>query len=165
MRLSWVLPALLLAAVARAQVPTLDPDWREAEAPPPPPVRLQGLIPLEIPGSALRFGVDPASVSLGSDGIVRYVVVATSPTGVVNANYEGIRCGNGEFKVYARHNPGSGWTVTKGLEWRSLQEQPVSRHTLLIARTGACMGHSPNTSPAQIVRDLRTPLENRYHRQ
>ena len=41
---------------------------------------LDGLIPLDIPGSTLRFGVDPASVTIGSDGIVRYVVVASSTT-------------------------------------------------------------------------------------
>ena len=162
MRLSLLPVALLLAAAVHAQVPQVDPDWREAEAPPAPAVRLDGLIPLEIPGSALRFGVDPSSVALGQDGIVRYVVVATSASGVVNALYEGIRCGDGEFKVYARHNPDSGWTLAKGSPWRPLQDQPASRHALLIARTGACMGHSANRSASQIVRDLRAPADTRY---
>ena len=38
--------------------------------------------------------------------MVRYVVVATSDSGAVNAIYEGIRCDTGRFKVYARHNGG-----------------------------------------------------------
>jgi hypothetical protein len=162
MRLRVLVFTLLLAAAAHAQVAQLDPDWREAEAPPAPAFKLDGLIPLEIPGSALRFGVDPSSVSLGPDGIVRYVVVATSTSGAVNALYEGIRCAKGEFKVYARHNPDGGWKLEKDSPWRSLQDQPVSRHTLLIARTGACMGHSANRSASQIVRDLRAPADTRF---
>jgi hypothetical protein len=93
MRLEPTLVALLLAATsAHAQLVTPDPDWKEAEAPPPPALRTDGLIPLDVPRSALRFCVDPASVAVGSDGIVRYVVVATSSSGAVNAMYEGIRC-------------------------------------------------------------------------
>ena len=154
---------MLLAGAAYAQAPADDPDWREVEAPPAPAVKVQGLIPLDMPRSALRFGVEPTSITIGEDGVVRYVVVATSDTGVVNAIYEGIRCGKGDYKVYARHNPDRGWTVNKGSEWRSLFEPSASRHSLQIARNGACMGRSPNRSPAQIVRDLRTPVERRYH--
>ncbi len=165
MRLERFLPALLLvlAGAAQSQVADVDPDWREAEAPPPPALRTTGLIPLDIPRSALRFGVDPASVAIGSDGIVRYVVVATSSTGTVNAMYEGIRCTTGEFKMYARYNPGSGWARTQGLEWLPLQDQQHSRHTLAIARNGACLGRAPNRSPAQIQRDLRAPADTRFN--
>lgn len=160
MRLSCVVAALLLsAAVAQAQVPADDPDWREVEAPPAPALKLQGLIALEMPGSSLRFGIDPSSITVGSDGVVRYVVVATSATGVVNAIYEGIRCDNGEVKVYARHNAAGGWTVAKEPKWRPVRDQ---RYTDAIARGGACAGRSANRSPAHIVRDLTTPLERRY---
>ncbi len=158
-----MLVALLLAATAaHAQLVTPDPDWKEAEAPAPPALRTDGLIPLDVPRSALRFGVDPASVAVGSDGIVRYVVVATSSSGAVNAMYEGIRCNTGEFKVFARHEPGRGWVVASGTQWRELHEQPMSRHSLVVARTGACIGQGTNRSAAQIVRDLRAPDDTRF---
>ena len=164
MRLDRLVLALLFcAAAAHAQLTPPDPDWKEAEAPPPPPVTTSGLVPLEMPGSTLRFGVDPASVSVGADGIVRYVVVATSATGAVNAMYEGIRCGTGEFKVYARHNPGSGWTIAKDSQWGRLHDQPQSRHSLVVARHGACVGHGTNRSAAQVVRDLRAPADTRFN--
>jgi hypothetical protein len=164
MRLSvFVLPLVLGACAAHAQLVTADPDWREVEAPPPPALKLDGLIPLEMPRSALRFGVDPASVSLGSDGIIRYVVVATSATGAVNGLYEGLRCNTGEFKVYARHNSGSGWMVVKDSLWRPLHDAQTSSHSLLIARTGACIGGGPNRSALQIVRDLRAPVDTRFN--
>jgi hypothetical protein len=160
MRLRWAVSAVLLAAAAaQGQVSIDDPEWREIETPPAPALKLEGLIPLEIPGSALRFGVDPASITIGDDRVVRYVVVATSASGVVNGIYEGIRCDNGEVKVYARHNPAGGWSVVKDPKWRPVNEQ---RYTDVIARGGACVGGGANQSAARIVRDLRTPLERRY---
>ena len=85
------------------------PEWKELDAPPPPALRTSGLIAIDVPGTSLHFGVDPASITVGKDRIVRYVVVATSNSGAVNGMYEGIRCDAGEVKVYARHNPDSGW--------------------------------------------------------
>lgn len=159
----FALLLVLAGSATHAQLAPVDPDWREAEAPPPPALKLDGLIPLDVPRSALRFGVDPASVSLGSDGIVRYVVVATSHTGTVNALYEGLRCNSGEFKVYARHNPGSGWTVAKDSPWRPLHEAKTASHSLIIARQGACIGRGANRSATQIVRDLRAPADTRFN--
>jgi hypothetical protein len=163
MRLEAIVVALaLVAGAAHAQPGPQSADWVEAEVPPPPSVKLDGLIPLDVPGSSLRFGVVPSSVAIGNDGIVRYVVVASSTSGTMNAMYEGIRCGTGEFKVYARYNPDSGWTAAKDSVWRPLHDQSMWRHNLLIARTGACMGHGPNRTAARIVQDLRSPVDSRF---
>jgi hypothetical protein len=166
MRLEPIVAALaFMACAAHAQLGSENPDWKEVEAPPPPALKLDGLIPLDIPGSTLRFGVAPASITIGSDGIVRYVVVASSTTGAVNAIYEGIRCDTGQYKVYARHSPNSGWKPTKDADWRSLheqKEQPMSRHTLIIARTGACIGHGANRPASRIAQGLRSPVDSRF---
>ena len=155
--------ALALAAgAAQAQLNAPDPDWKEVEAPPPAPLRLDRLLPIDMPGSTLRYGVIPDSVVLTSDRIVRYVVVATSSSGAVNAFYEGIRCSAGEGKVYARHNPDSGWMPVKDGQWRSLHETATLRHSLVIARTGVCLGRAPNVSAAQIVRDLGRGANRRF---
>ena len=156
--------ALAFAASAIAQVPPDHPDWKEIDAPPPPALRTQGLIPLEVIGNSLRFGVDPASVSVGTDSVVRYVVVATSSTGTVNGMYEGIRCSTGEVKIYARHNPDSGWVPAKGSDWRELRTTPNSRYSLEVARSGACLGRAPNGTAVQIVSDLKAPIDRRFER-
>lgn len=162
MRLSGTAAALLVAAcVARAQL-VPEAGGPATQSPPPPPLKLEGLVPLEIPGSALRFGIDPSSISVGSDKVVRYVVIARSTSGVVNAMYEGIRCQSGEFTLYARHNGNGGWSALSEPSWRPLQDQPNSRHSLLIARSGACNGRGVNGSAAQIVRDLSSPVDNRF---
>lgn len=151
------------AGAAFAQGFTQDPDWKEADVPLPGPLTTGKLIPLEMPQSTLRFGVDPASVKLDNDRIVRYVVVATSSTGAVNAMHEGIRCDTGEFRVYARYNRDSGWVRATGLTWRSLHDGALqSRHSLLIARTGGCIANAPNTSAERIVRDLAGGVNWRF---
>ena len=156
--------ALALAAgAAFAQLTPPDPDWKETEAPPPPPVRTERLVQLDVPGTTtMRFGVDPLSVVIGEDRVVRYVVVATSPSGTVNAMYEGLRCNTAEVKVYARYNPGSGWVPTRDPDWQRMQDVPNVRYSLAIARQGACLGNAPNRSADQIVRDLGASVDRRF---
>jgi hypothetical protein len=151
-------------AGAFAQVTIDNPDWKEVEAPPPPAVRTTGLIPIEVERATLRFGVDPASLAVGQDSVVRYVVVATSSSGTVNAMYEGIRCASGEVKVYARHNPDSGWVPARNADWVDLRRTPNSAHSLAIARSGVCFGRAPNGPVAQIVRDLKAGADSRFER-
>ena len=161
-------PRILALALACAAAPALaqltpdNPDWKELETPPPPALRTEGLIPIEIAGATLRFGVDPASITVGTDSIVRYVVVATSSTGTVNAMYEGLRCGTGQVRVYAHHNPATGWVPARNSDWVDVSRTPNSRHSLAIARSGACYNASPNGPAVNIVRALRAPIERRF---
>jgi hypothetical protein len=155
--------ALAGAGSAFAQLTPDNPDWKELDAP-PPPLRTQGLIDIDMPATTMRFAVDPASITVGSDAIVRYVVVATSSTGTVNAMYEGIRCGTREVKVYAHHNPDSGWVPARDPQWQQLSRAVNSRHSQQIARSGVCFENTPNGSALQIVQDLRAPLERRFQR-
>ena len=68
------------------------------------------------------------------------------------------------MKVFARHNPGSGWVPAKGSEWQDIYRTPNSRYSLAIARSGACQENAPNVSPAQIVQDLKAPVDRRFER-
>jgi hypothetical protein len=164
-----ILAVALAAAAVGCSTPQLsvseNPDWQETEAPAPPALRTRNLIPLELPGTSLRFGVDPESITVGADRVVRYVVVASSSTGTVNAIYEGIRCVSGDVKVYARHNPDSGWVPARNSDWQPLHSTPNSRHSLYIARNGACLGRGASGTPAQIVQDLRAPSHTKFERE
>jgi hypothetical protein len=146
-----------------AQLVPQDPDWQEVEAPAPPALRTQGLVPLDLGrGTDLRWGVDPQSISIGADRIVRYVVVAQGQDGAVNGIYEGIKCGSGEVRVYARHARDGQWVPVRSGEWKSLYAGGAQRHSLAIARSGACMGEGANTSAAQVARDLASNPNSRF---
>lgn len=154
---------LIVAGSAFAQLGAEDPDWKESQVPPPPAFNAEKLLPVDVgAATALSFGIDPATLSVTKDGIVRYVVVASSRTGAFNAMYEGIRCATGEYKVYARYNTGSGWNAVSAPTWQSLYAASPSRHTLRIARAGICRGNAPNYSVEQIVRDLRTLPDKKF---
>lgn len=151
-----------VSAQAAAQVVPVDPDWRESEAPPPPVPAASRMIPIDMPGSSLRFGVDAASVSVGRDGVVRYVVLAIGAGGAMNAIYEGVRCSTAEVKVYARQAASGGWVPTPAAEWQRLHEVTHSRHSLVIARNGACVGHGAAGTAADIVRNLKEGPDRRF---
>lgn len=139
--------------------------WEEAKTPLPTTLRTQGLISIDVSATTLRFGVDPQSVSIGDDGVIRYVVVATSPSGAVNAMQEGVRCITSEVKTYARYAPGSGWAAATGSGWNRLSAHtPLTRHSAAIARGGLCIAARlpQQRSVADVVRDLRSPPDMNY---
>lgn len=148
--------------VALAQFIADDPDWKEVEVPAAPAFDLKRLVPLEMSvQSQLKWGVDPATVSVTNDGVVRYVIVAQSSSGVVNAMYEGIRCNKAEFRRYARHNPGSGWVKSTDSDWTSLHKTGASRHPETLARGGMCDGAAPPSSVAEAMRRLNAGVTAR----
>lgn len=128
----------------------------ELAAPPPPSFSVQNLIALSGGSfSSLRLGIDPATLSLGSDGVVRYALVALPSSGKASGLYEGIRCATAEVKLYARFNADSGWVSVKDPQWQSLYETGPSKHSLRLARAGICAGASANSSVQQMIKDLQ----------
>lgn len=154
----WLVCGLLaFAAAVQAAMPTIDPDWKEVDVPTAPAFSTSQLLPLEMPSYvSLKFGVDPATLSITPDGIVRYVVVATNAGGSVNAMFEGIRCATGEVKTYARTNTSGAWSYVKEPTWRNFNDNLPSKHAMAFARQGACDGRSTAaSSTADIVKALK----------
>ncbi len=151
--------ALLLGNAGAQRSPFFieNPDWKETEAPPPPAYDLGKLLGFEVPGGgSLSYGVDPASISISvPDGVVRYVMVATSPTGVRNVMYEGLHCATGEFKTYARELAGK-WQAVSSPRWQSVFDPMPSRHALAFARLGACDSRATAGSVLEIVSKIKS---------
>ena len=142
---------------AQAQSSADDPDWKETEVPAPPRFDPEQRVSIEMPPYvSMKFGIDPATLAVTPDGIVRYVMVAVSPSGAVNAFYEGIRCATGEVKSYARANASGVWTIVKAPEWRRLNDNQPSKHALALAQQGACEGNTSAGSAADILRKLKS---------
>ncbi|WP_029525906.1 CNP1-like family protein [Polaromonas glacialis] len=136
-----------------------EPEWKESDTPPPPAFDMGKLISLDVsPNSSLTYGVDPASISLTkSDGVVRYVMVATSASGARNVMYEGIRCSTGEFKTYARYSADGKWSLVTDPQWRSMFGNMPSKHPLRLAKAGACDNAAPASSVKEMVSRLKNP--------
>lgn len=154
-KLFW-LGLTLVALSASAQVDT-DPDWKETEAPAPPAFNKERLIPIDMPRYVtLRFGVDPATLVITPDGIVRYVMVASNATGSISAMYEGIRCATWEVKTYARYTANGQWSSVRDPQWQRLSDNLPSKHAIALARQGVCdSGSTTASSVAAIVKALK----------
>ena len=157
-----VLLATVLALVTGhvlAQTAVGADDFKEIEAPAPPAYHKEKLIAIDMPSSAaLKYGVDPDTLSVGHDGVVRYVMVAYNP-GSVNALYEGLRCETGEVKTYARSSELGHWTLVQQPTWRPVDMSSSTRHTLALAKQGVCDGYSLASSKvSELLRLLRTPI-------
>ena len=161
-----LLMACTLHLSAHAQFRLLDPDesWTEAEVPAPPAYSTDKLIQVEgAAASSLRFGVDPSTISIGPDRVVRYVIVMQGPA-AVTAVHEGIRCATGEKRVYARRNGDASWEPVKE-DWQPLNQSSATKYAWNMARDGVCIGVATNNSVRDIVRDLRSNkgTQSMYH--
>jgi hypothetical protein len=148
----------LLAGHASAQVLHTDPDWKESEAPPPPAFNQEQLLPITMPSYvSLKFGLDPATLRITPDGIIRYVVVASNAMGSVSAMYEGIQCATWKVKTYARYPSSGQWSIVKDPKWQNLADNLPSKHAIALARQGICEeGSIAASSVANIIQSLKS---------
>lgn len=144
------------------RLPTLrdDPDaapWQEAEVPPAPAFSTDNSVGFDVSrNTELSHSIDPATLSVGSDDVIRYVRMARSNQGALNAVYEGIRCNSAEVRSYAHWNPASNsWKNNPQSPWRSLFNQAATLPAKALAQAGLCDGTTPNGKPEKMLRDLR----------
>jgi hypothetical protein len=161
------LPALLLAltgswagatSLPPGSAEPADADWKESPVTLPTGLSTQGLLPLEMPRYvSLSVGIDPQSLQITPEGLVRYVAVAVNASGSATGMYEGLRCATGEVRTYARTNSAGTWVEVKDSPWRDLTSNGLpSKHALAFARQGACDGRS---SAANTVTDIVRALK------
>jgi hypothetical protein len=156
LRLLVALTLASYAAFSSAQLAPADPDWKEADTPPPPAFELARLVPFDVSvNSSMKWGIDPQAMTIGKDSVIRYVVVAQSPSGVMNAMYEGIRCATGDFKTYARYNKDSGWNTVAQPQWQPF----LGTHAHRLARQGVCTNSAPAQSVREVVQTMRQTSE------
>lgn len=151
------------SALAHAQLKDADPDWKENDVQAIPAFDVSRLIEIDMGQRfSLVYAIDPQTLSVGSDGILRFVMVARSPSGAVNAFYEGLRCNTAEGRVYARHNPSSGWQSASTSVWQPLRETSGMLHILRFARQGGCDGAAPQRSARIVIDQLKSGMADRY---
>lgn len=138
---SRALRALVLVGVAAACAgqPTLPPEdelaakpWEAQKALLPPYPKEANLLRIYV-GSAtpFTFFVDPASVSVGQDGIVRYTLVARSSSGATNVSYGGMRCETYESKTYAFGRSDGTWVQARNQQWIPYSRYETDHHLIL----------------------------------
>ena len=126
---------VLLSAAATAQSRPEKEDegddtktWAEIEIKLPPYPRPESLLEFQpSAASSNRFFVDASSISVDSDGVVRYALVIRSPSGAENVSYEGIRCETVEQRYYAFGRRDGTWAAVRAGTWRRIEYKEVNR--------------------------------------
>jgi hypothetical protein len=88
------------------------------------------------------YFIDASTLSVGSDGVARYVLVVRTAGGATNVSFEGINCRERTWKHYATGHGDGKWVKSRAarIEWRPIENKPVNRHHASLSRDYFCPG-------------------------
>ena len=101
-----------------------------------------------------KFFIDAKSLSIRSDGVVRYTLVARSPEGVDNVSYEGIDCHSQSYRIYATGHTDRRWSK-RTTAWREIERKSVARWRDALLRDYFCPGNAPILTVADGIDGLK----------
>lgn len=99
-----------------------------------------------------KFAVDTNSILIGADGVTRYIVVMTNPSGETQAQYEGIRCDSFQWRLYGNFENGV-WKENPLASWRGISDHVPNRYQAALAQGAFC-----NMTTQE--KDIRNVLKN-----
>jgi len=156
------LPALLLCIPLAAHAAGMDSEhdleqdkpWSEVAAQLPPYPKAESLIPFNVSSATSnQFFVDPGSISVGADKVVRYTVVIKAAGGATTVSYEGMRCETGERRLYAYGHPDGSWSKARNAGWEGIKFRSLLSYQKALYEDHFC--------PDGInVRDAKTAVES-----
>jgi hypothetical protein len=162
---SGVCAALLLFSASTAVVAQsrfeeefddADKPWQEIAIQLPAPPLAENLLPFPVTATATQsFAIDAKSLTVGSDGVIRYTMVATSVAGARSISYEGIRCASYERKLYAFGQPDGSWSRSRRDQWERISSTGVNRHHAALAKDYFCQELMVAGTAEQMVERIR----------
>lgn len=147
--------ALISAPLHAGLLVEPEENWVEAEVELPTSVdrtKLRSFAVLSRPGT--EYFIDESSLSVGSDRVVRYVLLVRSAGGAENLTYEGIRCASGETRIYASGRSDGSWVPMKNSDWQPVGDQGFNRPRAALAYNYLCDGPAPPRDRAEALRML-----------
>lgn len=101
------------------------------------------------------FYIDPLSLHVDKEGIVRYTMVVKTSGGATNISFEGIRCDTRQFRLFAIGRSDGIWSRARTSEWREIENKVVNRHHAALNRDYLCPGGSMIADAAEGIKALR----------
>ncbi len=136
------------------------PPWAEAKVAPPEYPGETGLIEfvLDRP-TANRYFVDPLSLSVADDGVVRFTLVLNARGGANSVTYEGIRCATRERRLYATGRAEKAWATARDSDWRPIELTGPNRYHAMLYKQFLC----PNRRPIRSAKEGIVALKRGVH--
>lgn len=137
-------------------------EWKEMGITPPAYPAPAGLIKFPTSWTTSEVLLDGATLTIGSDNVVRYTLVIKTAGGAENVTYEGLRCETGQLRVYAFGRRDRTWTPARVSDWKPIQDTRINRHHFEFWRDVFCDGKV--TEPrAQILKHVERGGRERAH--
>jgi len=139
--------------------------WVELQAQIPPYPKLEEAIPFFVSGATdNEFSIDPRSLSVGEDDVVRYTLIVKSPQGALNITFEGISCRSHEFKLYAFGRPDGTWSRNRYAKWSPIQYKDRNRHHHMLYDDFFCPGGISAKDAREVVHALKRGIHPKAER-
>ena len=154
----------LLASSAMAQVQSRQDDeendktkpWQELAVELPAAPDANALLHFAItPPTSQSFHIDPKTLTVGTDGVVRYTLVAKSSAGASSVSYEGIRCQSFEKKLYAFGRADGSWSRARRDEWQPIFKNAANRQHVTLAQDYFCRDGQLAGKATEIIDRIR----------
>ena len=165
----WLAITCLLVSVAHAQYDSKsrfnnnyveEEPWKEGETEIPAFPQDDALAQIYVSQIATNtYLIDPTTLQVGSDGVVRYVLVVRTSGGAKNISFEGIHCKELKWKLYATGHRDGTWSKARLSEWRPIENKPVNRHHAALSREYFC----PSGSNIMSADEGRNALRLGHH--
>lgn len=131
--------------------------WAEVEVQLPAFPADASLIPFSVGAvTDTQYFVDADTLSVGEDGVVRYVAVVVSASGVRNISYEGMRCATAERRLYAFGRADRTWSKARNNQWLKIRggsnNHIVELYTGYFCKTGYMVSSADEARRALRVR-------------
>jgi hypothetical protein len=136
-------------------------EWKEIEAPAPAFPKEGKLVQVQVGNrESHRYYIDPDSVALGKDGVMRYTAVVKTTGGATNVSFEGIRCDTRERKIYAVGRGDGTWAAARDPKWHWIERSMGPPVYYSLWRDYFCAERKMPTPPKRAVEAIKrgTPL-------
>ena len=101
------------------------------------------------------FAIDTSSLSVGSDGVVRYVLQIASSEGALTTSFEGMRCETREWRIYASGRRDGSWSKSRVNAWSPIRDVPNNRQHAALFSEYFCPDGIAVRTAADAVNALR----------
>jgi len=133
-----------------------DKPWQEIAIQLPAAPAAGDLLPFYVsPTATQSFAIDPKSLTIGADGVIRYTLVSQSQGGASNVSYEGIRCNSFEKKLYAFGRADGTWARSRRDQWEPITDNQANRQHAALAKDYFCNGNAIAGKADDIVKRIR----------
>ena len=139
--------------------------WQEIAVQLPAAFQAENLLPFYVSATATQtFAIDAKSLTVGSDGVIRYTLVAVSPEGAKNISYEGIRCRSFEKKIYAIGHADGSWSRSRRNQWERIVQNAANRQHSTLAKDYFCRSLTVAGTPKKMLERMRgqQPLTQQF---